>query len=1443
MSDRNQRKKQSGQRRRAAFPIAGIGASAGGLDAFKQLLQRLPPDTDMAFVLVQHLDPDHESALTRLLSKATSMPVTEVTDNTRVAPNHVYVIPPNRKMTIADGVLKLSARKRTRGQYRSIDYFLESLAEDQRERAIGVILSGTANDGTLGLEAIKGEGGITFAQDESAAYDSMPRSAIAAGCVDFVLSPEKIADELARIARHPYVAGELLPAEAEREFDQGGGKEAPLASGGRGRPRTGAKQARTEADVAPKGSPLASEDGFKKILLLVRRHAGVDFSLYKSSTIQRRITRRMVLNKHTTIAEYADFLRGNGKELDELYSDMLIAVTSFFRNPEAFEILKDKVFPELIGERSANPVRVWVLGCSTGQEAYSIAMTYIEAADRVPHERKLQVFATDLNDALLDKARNGLYTKTLVNDVSPDRLRRFFVEEEGGFRVSKELRQIVVFARQNVLSDPPFSHMDLVSCRNLLIYLDPELQKRLVPMFHYTLNPNGFLFLGASESIGGFSALFATVDKKYKLFAKKPAHLPGVHLPMQREQRAQKKTKLPQRREHMPEVFRTEINAQREADRLSISQFAPPGVLIDSESQILQFRGDTSAYLRPPSGKASFDLLKMAREGLMLPLRATINKAKKENRPASRENVHLKHKGQTRPVNLEVIPLRNVREGVFLVWFKEAPKSRASTLPKQPRATGKRISKTEQASRVAELQRELDDTRDYLQSIHEQYEAANEELQAQSEEVESANEELQSVNEELETSKEELESANEELMTVNEEMVNRNAELLRLNSDLNNLSVSIKTAVLLLGPDLTVRSFTPAAEKVFNLLASDVGRPLSAIRHNLSFPELEKLLSEVIDTVSMRELEVQDRDDRWYLLRVRPYMTVDKKIDGAVLVLTDIDEVKRAEEARAQLAAIVDSSTDAVISKTMDGTITSWNWAAQDLFGYTAEEMIGRQMAKLFPADCLKEEEEILAGIGAGKPTLNRETVRIKKNGNAVPVSVTISPMKDNAGRIIGASDILHDISARKQAESEKERLMDRERKARAEADAANRFKDEFLAIVSHELRTPLNAIGGWAEMLKSGKLDQASAERAIDTIARNARAQATIIDELLDTSRIITGKLKLDNQQLDLTNVINAALDVVRPTAEAKAIEISASFDPNSVPVVGDAIRLQQVVWNLLANAVRFTSKRGRIEVRLERVGTDMVIVVTDNGEGIAPDVLPRIFERFQQADTTASRQHGGLGLGLSIGRQLVQMHGGSIRAKSKGLGQGATFTVTLPIMAITEKPRGRAASAESPRGSVALPDENEKRTPSEQTEHGAAHAIDLPSDLLNGVRVLAVDDQPDTLELIIVALKKYGAEVKACSDAHIALEAVKQWKPDIIVSDIGMPNEDGYQLIQKIRALPAKRGGKIPAIALTGYAGVGEETKALAAGYQTHLVKPVELTKLAAEVARYAGNDRSSK
>jgi PAS domain S-box-containing protein len=584
---------------------------------------------------------------------------------------------------------------------------------------------------------------------------------------------------------------------------------------------------------------------------------------------------------------------------------VLISVTSFFRNPEAFDILKRKIFPKLLQQRGDDPCRVWVLGCSTGQEAYSIAMTFVETAEKAPRMRKLQVFATDLNDALLEKARHGLYARSLAQDVSPERLRRFFVEEEGGYRINKALREMVVFARQNLMSDPPFSRMDLVSCRNLMIYLESGLQKKLIPTFHYALKPEGFLFLGTSESIGGFTDLFEPADRKHKIYSRKAAPTPSFHLPVRKglaERRSPGQTpqggpRPAERGQAGPEGFRSELNSQREADRITVNKFAPPGVLVNADLQVVQFRGPTSAYLEPPSGKASFDVLKMAREGLMLPLHAAIKRARKENKPARKENVQVRQNGDIRLVNVEVIPLKSLKERSFLILFDDAEKGRA--FPGEPPSGAKRTPhparKKDESRRIAAMERDLSETRDYLQSIQEQHEATNEELQASNEEIQSANEELQSVNEELETSKEELESANEELNTVNEEMASRNIELNRLNSDLSNLQTSTRLAIVLFGRDLTIRRFSQQAEKQFNLMATDVGRPIGEIRHNLDLTDLGTFIAEVIATIREGEREVRDKDGRWYSLRVRPYLTIDNKVDGAVLVLVDVDALKRSE--------------------------------------------------------------------------------------------------------------------------------------------------------------------------------------------------------------------------------------------------------------------------------------------------------------------------------------------------------------------------------------------------------------------------------------------------------------------------------------------------------------------------------------------------------------------
>lgn len=1485
------------------FPVVGIGSSAGGLEAFKQLLDYLPVDTGMAFVLVSHLDPTHKSILGELLSRSTEMPVIEATDGLRVAPNHIYVMPPNASLAIAGGVLLMSPREAGRAGRYPVDHFLRALAADQSHQAIGIILSGADSDGTLGLEAIKAEGGITFAQEpKSAKYDSMPRNAIAAGHVDFILTPEGIAAELARISRHPYVAP-LIPA------------------------------APAEDEQLP-----ANRNGFRKILALLRKAKGVDFSAYKANTLHRRITRRMVLNKLDSMEDYAQFLREKAAEVEALYQDILINVTSFFRDTETFAFLKERIFPQIVEQRTSDePIRIWTLGCSTGEEAYSIAMSFVEFAGNQGEHIPVQIFATDLSDRGIEKARAGLYSKDIAEDVSPERLRRFFTEGEGGYRVSKPVRDMVVFARQNVLGDPPFSRMDLISCRNLLIYLEPVLQRQVLPTLHYALKPSGILWLGSSESVGVASELFEPEDKKHRFYSKKPAAA-RFHF-----QAGQDSSGPGRPAGYLSRQMRDERNAEKEADRILLARYSPASVLINTEFEILQFRGATGAYLQPPAGKATFNLLKMARDGLMLPLRVAIQKAKKDGVTVRKDGVRINYEGEFRQVNLEVVPIKSLAadDRSFLVLFEPAAPAPGVPAARRAKTTAGR-SKGE-GSQVLRLQEELAATREYLQSLVEQQEAANEELQSSSEEIQSSNEELQSINEELETAKEELESSNEELTTLNDELQSRNQELTALSDDLSNLHVSINLPILMLSRDLRIRRFTPQAEKALSLIATDVGRPISDIKLKIDIPDLATLIADAIDSIHVQEREVRDREGRWYLMRVRPYKTLDNKIDGAVVVLMDIDTLKRSEaeirEARDYAEAIVRTTPNPLLVLDADLRVYTANEAFCSMFGISLPEMHGRLIYELgnhqwdiprlrelleemllrtnfinnfdvthhfenfgwrnmrinarrmddadgHPARILLGIEDVtellrsqakmrrselryrrlfeaaqdgvllidpatrkvldanpfltqllgytrdelqgkeLFEIGLlenaeasraafqqleEKGVIRYDNLPLKsKNGNRLEVEIVANLYHENGEEIIQCN--IRDITERKLGEEERERLLSREQQARQEAEDANRLKDEFLAVVSHELRTPLNSINGWAHALRGGKLDAGQAAHAIEIIERNAKSQNQIINDLLDVSRIITGKMRLDVGPVQLGALIEAAVETMRPAADAKGVELRLTIDPTIGPVSGDAERLQQVIWNLLTNAVKYTPRGGHVEARLEREDSQIAIIVQDTGEGISPDFLPYVFARFRQADGTTTRKYGGLGLGLSIVRHLVEAHGGRVSAASEGAGRGATFTVRLPLRAMRDADSGsrKDAAAESQSGTI------------------------------TGLRVLVVDDDEDALELSRLVLTDDGAEVRIAASAEEALDILKQWdqwRPDVLVSDIGMPGEDGYELIRQVRALPVDRGGQVPAVALTGYASLEDQKRALAAGYQLFMTKPVEREDMAVAIARLAG------
>jgi two-component system CheB/CheR fusion protein len=838
---------------RATFPIAAIGASAGGLEAFSNLLRALPSDPGLALVFIPHLDPTHESAMVELLARTTPLTVLQAADRMRVELNTVYVLPPNCDMTISEGLLHLAKRESARGQHLPIDTFFRSLAEEQTSNAIGIILSGTASDGTLGLAAIKNSGGITFAQDsESAKYDGMPHSAVEAGVADYVLPPARIAQELVRI--------QSRPPDREPHEDAFDGKDRLL----------------------------------QEIFRLLKTHSKVDFIDYKIATIRRRILRRMHINRVVELGEYIKILHRSPQEVEALYRDVLINVTSFFRNPEVFESLREVVYPKILSSRSSSdPVRVWVPGCSTGEETYSHAIALVEILSEMRVEIPMQIFGTDLSENAIQRARVGIYKESIAHEVSEVRLRRFFHKVTGGYQISKSIRDMCVFARQNVFSDPPFSRMDLISCRNVLIYLSPVLQKKVIPIFHYALKAQGFLLVGNSEGLLGAGAeIFNLVDRKSKIYQRKSVSSPvtfgltiNTPAPVELEKPA------PNGKEQ--EQPKTPIDVQREADRLLLTKYVPSAVVVNDVLEIVQTRGRTSRYLELPTGKASLNLLKMARPGLLYELRGAIDKVRKTGVPAVRENITIEDGEATITVKIEVVPFRTPArdERHMLVLFEELSHQKPAPEPRRmPKRSIKEVSDRKDIQ-IAQLKQELASTKEYLQSIIEAQEATNEELQSANEEIQSGNEELQSTNEELQTSKEELESANEELNTVNEEIQHRNQQLAQLSNDLINLLNSTTIPMIMLGEDLHIRRYTPEAARVFGFNEHDVGKPLTHLHLKIELPQLKRWMLDVMRDVNIRNEHVQGRDGKTYNLRVTPYRTLENKIDGVVLALLDISEL------------------------------------------------------------------------------------------------------------------------------------------------------------------------------------------------------------------------------------------------------------------------------------------------------------------------------------------------------------------------------------------------------------------------------------------------------------------------------------------------------------------------------------------------------------------------
>lgn len=1214
---------------KAPFPIVAVGASAGGLEAFTRLLQHLPPDTGMAFVLIQHLAPQHGSMLASLLVRATAMPVMEAHHDAPVESNHVYIIPPNTLMSIALGVLKLAPRPEERGSPRPIDCFFHSLAADRKAAAIGVILSGSDSDGALGLQAIREEGGIAIVQSEnSARHPDMPRAALAAGSVDLILSPEEMGSALERIGRRPSPNG----------YESSGGSQE-----GRG-------------------------DDFRlnRIFALIRTATGVDFRGYKRGSIQRRINRRMALHRHQDLEAYHSELESNRPELLSLYEDMLVNVTSFFRDPETFHALENDILPRMLHERKDDmPVRIWAPGCSTGEEVYSIAMCLLELIPAFSIPAPIQIFGTDISERGIAIARAATYPESQVAKLSPERQARFFQRVENGCQIIKPIREMCVFARQNLLADPPFSRLDLISCRNVLIYLDADLQRKVIATFHSALRPGGCLLLGHSESLQRYPDLFSRADARH--FYVRKSDRSYVRTEMRRDGFANEQSGSFALSPASRQGRALDVALERAAERLVLSEYGPAWVIVDENVEIIHAHGDTSPFLQLAPGRATFALLKMVREGVRGELRRLLAKAKSEDSLVQSAVFQERDGGKIRSIRLEVRRIAGSagRGRRFLVLFF-APANDGKA-PAQSRSVRTRSESKAGSAEIARLKQELLLTSQRMQSLIDERDAANQDLTSANDEIQSSNEELQSINEELETSKEELQSSNEELNTLNEELQNRNRELSRLGDDLTNLLSSATIPILMLDCELHIRRATVAAEQIFNIRSVDIGRPIGDIRMRLNVDDLEIRIRRVMETLNAEELELRDLDGHWHLLRIRPYRTTDNRIEGAVLTLVDIDQIRRAQiradAAREFAESVVESIQTPLLVLRNDLSVRVANRAFCESYGLQRAEIenrlfyeisesrwnlpelrtaLGRLQTSPGPVAGFEIEQEF---PGSGKRNLLINARSVQPDGeNQILVAVE----DVTAGR--RARFILIDEQKRL-----KRSLAFGEAALHESEAALLRGRDELRALTAKLLKTQAEERCRVSRELhddlsqKMAKLqfDVETLEQHLPPDQKEMKKRLLIIRDGVETLSNDVRRIayELHPSALDHLGLAVALRSYIREFNAREGIPVH--FTPRKMPArvpAEVASTLYRIVQEALRNVAKHAGKAS-VSIALTGGSNRLSLSVRDNGVGF---------------DVDSVREKGGLGL-ISMQERARLIHGDFFLETLPG--RGATITVHAPL------------------------------------------------------------------------------------------------------------------------------------------------------------------------------------
>jgi len=1362
-----------GSTRGNAFHIVGVGASAGGLEALESLFRAVPADSGMAFVVIQHLSPDFKSHMAELLARQTSIPIYRVEDAMEVVANAIYLIPANKEMVISNGRLLLTERSADRSLSHPIDQFFRSLASDRGRLAIGVVLSGTGSDGSRGVQEIHDAGGLVIAQDEATArFDGMPVAAIATGKVDVVLPPPAIAEALLRHTKDG-VSREKL----------------------------------AEEDLA-----FGNMAGTDQIFHILNRKFGLDFSQYKPSTVGRRISRRIEMLGMNSIDAYSAHLAKDGSAVNDLYHDLLIGVTKFFRDPDGFAVLKSQVISDLFDRRDGNdPPRIWVAGCATGEEAYSVAILAAEEMRKRNQFVDPKIFASDAHDGSLQIASKGCYDTESLSEIPQDLKSRYFREARDGYEVTRDLRKNILFAEHNIISDAPFTQMDLITCRNMLIYLQPAAQRKALSLFHFALKAGGFLFLGPSESPGELSDEFKVVDSRWKIFQK----FRDVRLPLG--------TKIPAgtRVDRLKSLgagvlMMNQGSKDRELRRtfeLILSKRLGPSILVSDSGEMIHIFGGAERYLKPRGGRQSNRIHEVIHDSLHATVSMAIHHAVSENKPVLGMAAIFADGQRQEPISISVEPIVDAGVDKIHVFIEFSVNDLASLPSVTNEWDNDQVHALNQA-RVKNLENELRYSQENLQATIEEMETANEELQATNEELLASNEELQSTNEELH-------SVNEELYTVNAEHQRRVEELAQANDDMDNLLATTRVGVIFLDDGLYIRRFTPEIARVFRLEPHDTGRSIEQFSSRLNRPSLIDDLQEVLNTNAKKELTVEDRLGNPYLLRIMPYQSLDST-GGLVMTLVDIKSLADAEaEIRLQQLAMETSVNGIIITDPkIDGNpITYINQGFLKLTGYEKSEVLGRNCKFLqgsgTDAKAVKQiSDAVRRGVACRTTLLN-----YRKNGEPFWNDLQITPVFDAIGNVTHFVGVQHDVT-------EQMRAQQALKNANEAARVASEAKSSFLATMSHELRTPMTAVLGFAEMLKSESNDPEYLEK-VDTIKRNGTYLLALLNDILDLSKVEAGKLQFVQEEIDIRAVVAEVESLMqiraRETKVPLRFEISAQLPAK---IIADATRVRQILVNLISNALKFSDSSEVVvsTFAVVEAGENVLkISIRDSGIGISKEQLSGLFTPFNQLPRPSTRSEGGTGLGLSISKRLAEGIGGAIEVESE-LGVGSCFTLRLPI-----KTSGSSQMKTQTQTNL---------RPLERNGHAGDQ--DFPS--IKG-RILLADDRRDVWRVGKYFLEKCGADVTIVENGKQAVEAVSEAAKNehpfsLVLMDMQMPVMTGHDAVKELR----KKGFDLPIIALTADAMEGEREACIEMGCNEYFPKPIDGPRLMNSIADlihdYEGN-----